>query len=259
MYGFIYMTINNINGKRYIGKKKYGRDDDKYLGSGKLLKQAINKYGRENFSRYILCEAKDHNELNTLEKYYINKFNAQERKDFYNISSGGDWGDITKGMTKEEYNKWRLKISENNKWRGKKRIEHSNNMKGEKNHFYNKKHTDETKKKISQSLKGKFIGENNHFYGKKHSEETKEKIRKKAIGRKLTEETKKKIKRIGKDNGKSKSVIINFNDGKILEFESLTQTMSSLSVSQYLLWKMINNNENVLNKYNIKNIIVKGE
>lgn len=214
MYGFIYMTINNINGKRYIGKKKYGRDDDKYLGSGKLLKQAINKYGRENFSRYILCEAKDYNELNTLEKYYINKFNAQERKDFYNISSGGDWGDITKGMTKEEYNKWRLKISENNKWRGKKRIEHSNNMKGEKNHFYNKKHTDETKKKI---------------------------------------------KRIGKDNGKSKSVIINFNDGKILEFESLTQTMSSLSVSQYLLWKMINNNENVLNKYNIKNIIVKGE
>lgn len=214
MYGFIYMTINNINGKRYIGKKKYGRDDDKYLGSGKLLKQAINKYGRENFSRYILCEAKDYNELNTLEKYYINKFNAQERKDFYNISSGGDWGDITKGMTKEEYNKWRLKISENNKWRGKKRIEHSNNMKGEKNHFYNKKHTDETKKKI---------------------------------------------KRIGKDNGKSKSVIINFNDGKILEFESLTQTISSLSVSQYLLWKMINNNENVLNKYNIKNIIVKGE
>ena len=37
-------------------------------------------------------------------------------------------------------------------------------------------HSDETKKKISDSLKGKMTGEKNPFYGKKHSDETKKKI-----------------------------------------------------------------------------------
>ena len=37
-------------------------------------------------------------------------------------------------------------------------------------------HSDETKKKISDSLKGKMAGEKNPFYCKKHSDETKKKI-----------------------------------------------------------------------------------
>lgn len=43
---------------------------------------------------------------------------------------------------------------------------------GENNPFYGKHHTDETKRKISETHKG----ENNHFYGKRHTEETKRKI-----------------------------------------------------------------------------------
>jgi hypothetical protein len=39
------------------------------------------------------------------------------------------------------------------------------------------KRTAETKENIRKSLKGKYIGEKNPFYGKKHSEETKKKIR----------------------------------------------------------------------------------
>ncbi len=39
------------------------------------------------------------------------------------------------------------------------------------------KHTEETKLKISNMVKGKNVGEDNHFYGKHHTEETKEKIR----------------------------------------------------------------------------------
>lgn len=41
---------------------------------------------------------------------------------------------------------------------------------GEKNPFYGKHHSDETKKKISKNRKGKCAGENHPFYGKKHSE-----------------------------------------------------------------------------------------
>ena len=55
-YGFIYITTNNINGKKYIGQKKYDKEGKwkTYLGSGIILNRAIKKYGAENFSKEII-------------------------------------------------------------------------------------------------------------------------------------------------------------------------------------------------------------
>ena len=55
-YGFIYITTNKINGKKYIGKKKYCGNYETYLGSGIAIKNEIAKYGRENFTREIIEE-----------------------------------------------------------------------------------------------------------------------------------------------------------------------------------------------------------
>lgn len=51
MYGFIYITTNHINVKRYIGQRKYDKNEKwkTYLGSGIILTRAIEKYGKENF------------------------------------------------------------------------------------------------------------------------------------------------------------------------------------------------------------------
>lgn len=102
-YGFIYKTTNNVNGKMYIGQKKYGtQKEDMYLGSGTLIKRAINKYGAENFSRVIIDEANSREELNELEKYWINYYNAVDSDQFYNIAAGGEGGNTIAGYSEEE-------------------------------------------------------------------------------------------------------------------------------------------------------------
>lgn len=48
----IYKTTNLVNEKFYVGKDI--KNNPNYLGSGLILKNAINKYGIENFKKEIL-------------------------------------------------------------------------------------------------------------------------------------------------------------------------------------------------------------
>lgn len=94
-YGYIYITKNLINGKQYIGQSKYKDKNYKnrnYLGSGKLIVEAIKKYGKDNFSKIIIDEAYSKEELDTKEKYWIMYYNAVESPNFYNILKGGSCG-----------------------------------------------------------------------------------------------------------------------------------------------------------------------
>lgn len=91
MYGYVYETTNNINGKKYIGMHRWSGDeiDPSYLGSGILLAKAVQKYGAENFSVRVLewCETRE--ELSDREKFYISKVDAPVNPDYYNINDGG--------------------------------------------------------------------------------------------------------------------------------------------------------------------------
>jgi len=75
-------------------------------------------------------------------------------------------------------------------------------FRGEDHPFYGKKHTEETKKKVSESIKeGYENGRVHPFLGKNHTEESKEKNRQKHLGKKLSPETIEKIRNanIGKE------------------------------------------------------------
>lgn len=54
MYGYIYITTNIINNKKYIGKHKAKVHSKSYLGSGVILNEAIKKYGRSNFTNKVI-------------------------------------------------------------------------------------------------------------------------------------------------------------------------------------------------------------
>ena len=177
MYGYIYITTNKVNNKRYIGQHK-GDFDSKYYGSGKIISNAILKYGTENFVVEILEKCDNKEELNKREKWWIKHFNAVENKSFYNIAKGGEGGHTIAGYNEEQ------------------KAIYSRNM---SNALKGRVFTDEHKMKISKSLKNANLdrrGKNNSFYGRAHSEETKRKISEtlsKRCGYKHSEETKRKI------------------------------------------------------------------
>jgi group I intron endonuclease len=180
------------------------------LGSGILINNAINKYGKENFKKELICECKTKNKLNKSEKYWIKKLNSKNPNIGYNIAEGGqsvNYWIYYKKYFPEKYNEiiekfkdhpvsseTREKLRQANL--GKKYSQEINKKKGllgSKNPFYGKKHSIETKQKISKTQSLKYKGINNPFYGKHHSSETREKLRQANLGKKLSNETKQKI------------------------------------------------------------------
>ena len=79
----IYLTTNLKNGKQYIGRDANNKPS--YLGGGKLIREAVKKYGKENFKKEILEYCNSDEELHLKESYWIQKYNAVESDDFYNI------------------------------------------------------------------------------------------------------------------------------------------------------------------------------
>lgn len=90
-FGYIYKTTNLVNGKIYVGQHKYslGKLDEKYLGSGKLLLNAIKKYGKDNFKCEILEWCSTEKELEDKEIYYIKSLQSTTDFGNYNMSDGG--------------------------------------------------------------------------------------------------------------------------------------------------------------------------
>lgn len=117
---YVYETTNLINGKKYIGKRSCDCDisEDTYLGSGKYLKRAFKKYGKENFSKEVLEICISEQDAFEKEIYYISKKNAVDSDNYYNIASGGEGGfGNFAGKTEDELILWRQRMSKSRKGR----------------------------------------------------------------------------------------------------------------------------------------------
>jgi group I intron endonuclease len=85
----IYKITNLINKKIYIGKSLI--PNEHYYGSGLQITAAIEKYGKDNFSKDIIEECSE-DILDNREIYWIENLDARNPLIGYNISIGGTGG-----------------------------------------------------------------------------------------------------------------------------------------------------------------------
>ena len=90
-YNYLYRITNKLNHKIYIGCHATDNLDDGYLGSGKAIKNAVNKYGPDNFEKTILEFFDDMDSMFKAEASVVTReFISQA--DNYNIAEGGKGG-----------------------------------------------------------------------------------------------------------------------------------------------------------------------
>ena len=210
-YGFIYITTNMVNGKRYLGQKRFefGKDWKSYLGSGNALNAAINLYGSENFVKNIVHICYSEEELNNAEFELSVFFDVVNSKDWYNMIYGGK-GKSGYHMSEEQIKKNQEKAirqmqdpavreylshlaKERNSteeakqrqsemmkelWQDdefrRKVIDNLPDRKGENPPMYGYQWSDEQRKHMSEATKGKRCGENAAFFGHKHTQEVRD-------------------------------------------------------------------------------------
>lgn len=134
----IYKATNLINEKVYIGKTSLSLSSRQFSHKKRALKLnsqnpfhcAIREFGLSNFKWEIIDNTDSDHKLNELEKYWISKCFSGLTQNGYNSTSGGDSGFIR-----------------------------FNDNSGIHNNFYGRKHSEETKNKISESRKGKGLGQ----------------------------------------------------------------------------------------------------
>jgi hypothetical protein len=182
-YHYIYKTTCSVNEKYYIGMHSTDNLEDGYLGSGKRLWYSINYHGKENHTKEILEFCENRKELKKREEEIVNKQLINEDL-CMNLKTGGDGGfvneehkekfieSLKKSQPKastlgNERIKW---LAENDlEWLTKWRLETSKGLKSnpviKKGTFKGKKHSEESKKKISESKKGQGSGKSNSQYG----------------------------------------------------------------------------------------------
>lgn len=192
---YVYLILNKVNGKTYVGQRKSSKEwnNDSYMGSGKLLKLAKKKYGIKNFEKFLIQHCCSKEETDKAEKFWIAEYRSRGKAE-YNIADGGCCSPSFKGKHHSEESKAKcrasvLKTYELNNTR-QKLSEMRRSVPKSKEH----------KAAIGRALRGKTLGEEHRqhckeaqqkyfethegtFKGKHHSEESKEKNRLAHLGK----------------------------------------------------------------------------
>ena len=178
-YYTVYKITNTINGEYYIGKHQTQLLEDGYMGSGKLLHRQFEEYGMQWFKKEILHVFDTEEEMNQKEAELVDVDDPKS----LNLCPGGQggFGYINKNNLAVDLNEQRRRNPEQIKeWArkgadkgGRKTVQQRlaaglspwGKIQGE--HWIGRKHTEETKRKMSISAINKHNGKKNSQYGTK--------------------------------------------------------------------------------------------
>lgn len=86
---FVYITTNLVNNKKYLGLSSMKKKNwETYLGSGKILTRAVQKYGKSNFRRDIIQYFDERDDAIDEEKRLILEYGCHLSTEWYNIATG---------------------------------------------------------------------------------------------------------------------------------------------------------------------------
>lgn len=189
MYYYIYQITNLVNNKIYVGVHKTSHLDDGYMGSGKVIRHAIEKHGLENFRKDILEFFQNAKDMYAREKEIVTE-EFLLREDVYNLRRGGhggfDYINSQEELRREKNLRARtitnrIIASRAGKANQKKNGINQKWLKAGRTSFLGKKHSDDSKEKMRQTHKANKHqqGENNAHFGKIwiYNEKTFESIR----------------------------------------------------------------------------------
>ena len=166
--------------------------DNDYLGSGKILKRSVRKYGKDNHKKEILIIVDSKEELIDAEKKFITEKEVADPL-CMNLrlggSGGGGWSSEQQRNNAEKSNARQKILNERDaKWRAKKSAKISQAMKlayekGERvcplPNWKGRKHTESSKKKMVVAAKKRLAENNNGSTGRYwyYNDDTKENIK----------------------------------------------------------------------------------
>jgi hypothetical protein len=177
---YIYKTTCKVTNRYYIGMHSTSNLEDGYIGSGKRLWYSIRKHGRENHEREIIEFLPDRKVLKEREKELVNESMLQDPM-CMNLKIGGEGGNLGSdgrffgGDRFNGAHQW---------WKNADRaitLEKSKHLKdplviekrcqtrfektGSRNGWKGRKHSEESKRKMSYIMAEKQSGEKNSQFG----------------------------------------------------------------------------------------------
>ncbi len=162
VYHYVYRIENLLDGKIYVGKHSTEDLEDGYMGSGTLLIRAIKKHGIENFRKHIIKMCETSEEAFEIERQVVNEqFVADENT--YNMTTGGLGGPHNKSWWTNHPEK-RAELSKVMSVRMTK-LHADRNAYVVTCDWTGRRHTLETRNKMSVSHRHKHNGEKNSQHG----------------------------------------------------------------------------------------------
>lgn len=214
---YVYEWFNTETGEIfYIGKGTKNR----YCQLSGRNQFFLDYYDTHDCESRIIYDKLTEDEAYTKEIEIIAHYRNHSNFRLTNVCDGGEGHPFPSGELNPKYGKGNEITGEKNPFYRKRHNEKTRKIlsvkaserTGEKNPFYQKSHSESTKQLIANKARIRLsVKENNPMYGKTHSEEAKRKMREANLGKEIPKEVREKISRTLKEKYVN---TVHFNKGR---------------------------------------------